>query len=630
MILQKLYELHGSLAKDDSYALAPEGYSMVSISFVINIEADGSYLIEDYRKDGRGREMSVPGPKAHSNKIEAFPFRDTATYLLGFHQGDGQAENTAKRFEESRAFHNRLAEQIDSKETKAVALFFEKIAKEGFSPKEGLDQKIFLNSGVFRYKSPDTFHFVHELPEVESWWEKESPEPLQKTSEGLCLITNRIAPLAVTHSPAIGGNMPAPAQSKAPIVAFNKGKQAFESYGNSDSQALNAPVSQEAATKYCKALNTLLSDDRHKFRIGDTTCVFWTEKPTAIQKDISAYFSGKNITKADENQAAQNSELVDALGKATKHLRRGIPANTELSDSDVPFHLLGLTGQAGGRIGIRFHLTSTLGDLATNLAKHHNDLALERPQKNKEGDKVGFQYPSIRSLMELTGRDSKTQPATLIQGLVSSIIQGTPYPLALTQLILSRIRADRHIDPHIVKEKALETYQAREQAYLRAATLKAFLNRNILTKTTDHKMTEAIDPARKEPAYHLGRLFAVYETAQKSAQPGINRTIRETMYSSASATPLAVFGRLERLHHHHTAKKSHPYGSSKSYSDIVAEIEQHFKGNPAAPYPRSLNLTDQSFFALGYYHQLQHFNQLAETKRNEKASKPKNNQPTEQ
>lgn len=630
MILQKLYELHDALAKDDSYALAPEGYSIVSISFVIDVVSDGSYEIVDYREEGRGRQMSVPGPKAHSNTVEAFPFRDTASYLLGLHQGEGKPENTVKRFQASKAFHQSIASAIDSEEVRAVARFFEKVANEGFTPKEGLDLKMFLNSGVFRYRSSSTYHFVHELPEVRTWGETQSAKPSGKSTEGLCLITNRIAPLALTHTPAIGGNMPSPAQAKAPIVAFNKGKQAFESYGNSDSQALNASISQEAATKYCKALNTLLSDSRHHFPIGETTCVFWTEKPTPIQKDFSAYFSGKNLTKPNTSEITQENQLLDALGKSTQKLRQGIPSETELPDSGVPFHLLGLTGQAGGRIGIRFHLTSTLGELATNLAKHHNDLAIERPRKNNDGDKVGFEYPSIRSIMELTGREAKNQPATLIQGLVSSIIQGSPYPLALPQLIISRIRADRHIDPTINKDKALETYQARQQAYLRAATLKAFLNRNILTKTTDHKMNEAIDPTRKEPAYHLGRLFAVYETAQKSAQPGINRTIRETMYSAASATPLAVFGRLERLHHHHTAKKSHPFGSSESYADIIAIIKQNFKGNPLTPYPRSLNLTDQSFFAVGYYHQLQHFNQLAVTKRNEKTTKTENKQPTEQ
>jgi CRISPR-associated protein Csd1 len=90
------------------------------------------------------------------------------------------------------------------------------------------------------------------------------------------------------------------------------------------------------------------------------------------------------------------------------------------------------------------------------------------------------------------------------------------------------------------------------------------------------------------------------------------------MYSAASATPLAVFGRLERLHHHHTAKKSHPPGSSDSYVDIVSEIGQHFKGG-ATPYPATLNITDQSFFAVGYYHQLQQFRNLSEIKKNKTA-----------
>ncbi len=619
MILQKLYQLHDDLADDDSYALAPEGYSTVSISFIIEIESDGSYRIEDCRHEGRGVPKSVPGPKAHSNKIQPFPFRDTATYLLGFHQGTGQPENTAKRFQASREFHQSLAQEIDSEEARAVAKFYENIATSGFNPPEGLDLKIFLNSGVFRYQSSKAFHFIHESPEVKTWWEEQSSAPAKTGPQGPCLITGKYSPLAIIHTPAIGGNMPAPAQSKAPIVAFNKGNKAFESYGHNDSQALNAPISQEAATKYCKALNTLLGDPRHNFRISETTCVFWTEKPIIIQDDLSKYFSGKTLSQEDESEA-QDSNLLNALNKTTKALRQGKLPGTELPDSQVPYHLLGLTGQAGGRIGIRFHLSSSLGDLVTNLAKHHHDLAIERPRKNKEGDKIGFKFPAIRSLMELTGRDAKSQPATLIQGLVSAIIQGTPYPQSLPQLIINRIRADRHIDPYISKDKALETYQAREAAYLRAATLKAFLNRNILTKATDKKMTETIDPQRQEPAYHLGRLFAVYETAQKSAQPGINRSIRETMYSAASATPLAVFGRLERLHHHHTAKKSHPYGSSESYSNIISQIQQQFKGNPTTPYPRSLNLVDQSLFAVGYYHQLQYFHQLAEVKRSEKNS----------
>ena len=194
---------------------------------------------------------------------------------------------------------------------------------------------------------------------------------------------------------------------------------------------------------------------------------------------------------------------------------------------------------------------------------------------------------------------------------MNSILTGADYPQALATLVLNRIRSDRHIDPTIQRDTALETYRAQEEAYLRVSILKAYLNRNHTMK-----LESAIDETRTEPAYHLGRLFAVYEHAQKNAHDfKLNRTIRETMYSSASATPLAVFGRIERLHHHHTAKKSHPKGgdaeTTGSYADMVKEIKQHFKGQTPI-YPASLNLIGQSLFAVGYYHQLQHFQNLSD------------------
>lgn len=619
MILQKLHDLYSHLEKDGSYDVAPEGYSIVSISFIVELEKDGSFQLLDNREgEGsrrHGRPMIVPGPKAHSTSIEAFPYRDTATYLLGHHQGAGKPENTRIRFEESMRFHRELSLKILTEETIAVARFFENLNSSNWKPD---DPKILTNSGVFRLRG--NLQYIHESPQVIAWWKAQLASNEESGEERFCLITGNYLPVAVTHTPAIGGNMPSPAQAKAPIVAFNKG--AFESYGNKDAQALNAPVSEEAATKYCKVLNALLSDPRHRLQIGDATTVFWTEEPKPIQFSITRFFSGAAVPEED-NAKAQDNILLDALQSQTQAIRQGIPSDITLPDSEVPYHILGLTGQAGGRIGIRFHHTATLGQLVGKLAQHHCDLSINRPAKTEQGEFIGSRFPSIKKLLEQTGREAKNQPPALAGSLIRSILNGTPYPHALPQLVIARIRADRNIDPYIQKDKALDTYIAREQAYLRAAILKAFLNRNHFNKTNKSKMTEALDLTRTEPAYHLGRLFAVYETAQKHAHDWkLERTIRETMYSSASATPLAVFGRLERLHHHHTSKKSHPPGSSDSYADIVGEIDQHFKGSTPI-YPASLGLIDQSLFAVGYYHQLQHFKQLSNIKKETAASNSK-------
>jgi CRISPR-associated protein Csd1 len=450
MILQKLYDLYSHLEKDDSYDVAPEGYSNVSISFIIELEKDGSFQLLDHREgEGNrrhGRSMIVPGPKAHTNEIEAFPYRDTATYLLGYHQGSGIADNTRKRFEESMKFHAELAKLFVTEETIAVARFFEKLGENEWKPD---DPKILTNSGVFRLRG--NLQFVHESPQIISWWNTQI-ESKQETGESrFCLITGNYLPIALIHSPAIGGNMPGPAQAKAPIVAFNKGRGAFESYGNNNDQGLNAPVSEEAATRYCKALNALLSDPRHRLQIGDATTVFWTEEPKPIQFSIARFFSG-GATPEDDGAKAQDNILLDALQSQTQAMRQGIPPQTTLPESQVSYHILGLTGQAGGRIGIRFHYTATLGQLIEKLAQHHSDLNINRPVKAGQDVFIGSQFPSIKKLLEQTGRESKNQPPALAGSLIRSILSGTPYPHALPQMVIARIRADRNIDPYIEKK----------------------------------------------------------------------------------------------------------------------------------------------------------------------------------
>jgi len=96
------------------------------------------------------------------------------------------------------------------------------------------------------------------------------------------------------------------------------------------------------------------------------------------------------------------------------------------------------------------------------------------------------------------------------------------------------------------------------------------------------------------------QLFAVYEQAQRAAHEfKLERTIRETMFSSACATPLAVFVRLDKLNKHHIQKLKK---GTKSFMDnLIDEINQ--KVRASAPLPSALDLKGQSLFCIGYYHQ---------------------------
>src|SRR3546814_12468329 len=56
------------------------------------------------------------------------------------------------------------------------------------------------------------------------------------------------------------------------------------------------------------------------------------------------------------------------------------------------------------------------------------------------------------------------------------------------------------------------------------------------------------------PGYQLGRLFAVYELAQRSALGRVNATIRDKYFGAASATPASVFPLIVRGAQPHLAK----------------------------------------------------------------------------
>ena len=109
-----------------------------------------------------------------------------------------------------------------------------------------------------------------------------------------------------------------------------------------------------------------------------------------------------------------------------------------------------------------------------------------------------------------------------------------------------------------------------------------------------------LDLKNTHTAYRLGRLFAVLERAQEIANPGINATIRDRFYGAASSTPVAVFTTLLRLEKAHLKKM--PPAQAAWFESLIGEVL-----NPVPDFPAHLTLQDQGRFALGYYHQRQHF-----------------------
>jgi CRISPR-associated protein Csd1 len=217
--------------------------------------------------------------------------------------------------------------------------------------------------------------------------------------------------------------------------------------------------------------------------------------------------------------------------------------------------------------------------VAERLVAHFEDLEIARGP----GDPA---HPTLFRILAATAVQGRADavPPRLGGEVVRAILSGGPYPASLLEGSIRRSRAEREV------------------RYVRAATIKACLNRLVRCSRLHMKeLTVSLDPENPDPAYRLGRLFAVLERAQEWASPGLNATIRDRYYGAASTMPLAVFPRLLALKNHHVAKIEPP-GRRTWVERSIGEIMDGIPDIPA-----HLALPAQGAFALGYYHQRQSF-----------------------
>jgi CRISPR-associated protein Csd1 len=387
----------------------------------------------------------------------------------------------------------------------------------------------------------------------------------------MCLVTGDEAPIQRLHT-AIKGVLGAQT-SGANIVSFNT--RAFESYGKTERQGENAPVSQSAAFAYTTALNHLLrKGSSQRIQVGDASTVFWADNDSEFESTAANIFG--EPPKDDPDQGARAAK---SLFEAVQSGKLGGP------DEDNRFHVLGLAPNAA-RISVRFYHCLALRDLAVRILKYFNDLEVVRGPNDA-------QFPSLAGLLKSVAIQNKSEniPPSLGGAIIDTIFAGTnaPYPALWLNAAVGRCRAEQEVN------------------YLRAAAIKACLNRQIRRtadpgsdRSTEKEFLPMLDLSNTNSAYRLGRLFAALEKIQQEASPGLNATIRDRYYGAASSTPVAVFTTLLRLKNAHLKKLS--IGRVMWFEKLLGEIL-----GSVTDFQKHLSLSDQGRFALGYYHQRQDF-----------------------
>jgi CRISPR-associated protein Csd1 len=578
MILQTLTDYYDRLAADpQSSGLAPLGFSAQKISFCVVLDPTGKLCqFQPVGTGDNGKQsfelLIVPGQaKPSGSGINPCFLWDNAAYMLGFKLDDPKPERTRKSFEAFRERHLKWESEIDDAEFAAVCNFLKHWQPARSADHEELAEMV-GSFGVFRIQG--SRQYVHERPAVLDYWQRASASESDQ-SMSQCLVTGDVRPIAQLHEPKIKGVNDAQSGGAA-LVSFNA--EAYTSYGKE--QSLNSPVSVDAAFKYATALNYLLARRDRKVVLGDATTVFWTEKPTPFE-DCFGEIAGQAAAEDDSVRQRTSAFLL--------RLRQGKETDDDLADAEVPFYVLGLSPNAA-RLSVRFWLVSSVGELLRRLQQHLRDLEIIGGSERA---------PTIRDLLDETAPlkngwpDREKIPPLLAGALVRALLTGSAYPEGLYLAVLRRIRAEGFVDTQ--KRNDWRTAAAR-----RAAILKACSNRKFRFTRSHQEVSVSLDPQRSDPGYRLGRWFAVLEKVQEEAyEDKLNATIRDRFFSSAMATPAAVFPRLIRLHQHHLRRIEHP-GRRTNLEKLIQEI-----AGSLATFPPHLRLEDQGLFAIGYYHQRQ-------------------------
>ncbi len=132
------------------------------------------------------------------------------------------------------------------------------------------------------------------------------------------------------------------------------------------------------------------------------------------------------------------------------------------------------------------------------------------------------------------------------------------------------------------------------------------LNRKDRYSKNKEEIKMALDIENNNQAYLCGRLFAVLEKVQSDALPGLNRTIKDSYFASACANPSTVFPKLIKLSQYHIEKLEYKV----KYKIVTGEIMDKLNGK----FPKTLPLSEQGKFIIGYYQQTQDFYKKKEDK----------------
>ena len=572
MLIQALCEYHDILEKNRKIHSAE--YDKEKIDYLILLNDDGTIKnVQDY-------EQCLEFPKREkSTHIISYLIDYRPAYIFGI-----EYNKKSKSFEvnnkKHKAFLDKHINFIEDIYTPIVNAFRNFILN--WDPEVETENELIKKTNNKKCAfclASDVTILLNEDEQIKEKFIKEfSQKDTQYDYKAQCAIYGKELPIARLHD-NIKGIRDAQ-KSGANIVSYNN--NAFTSYGYE--QSYNSNISELAMQKYTRALNYIISNGQTEYLDG-LSMLYWATSSKNTYVDLFSIIINPNKPSLDEASTSNmiKSLLEDVCSGSLNY--KQLNSISEI-DPNVSFYILGIKPN-DSRLSIAFLYRQKFGEILQNIAQHQKDMQISNDNKV---------IPLWRIIVELKSpKASKTKtPDAYKKSLIDSIILGVQYPKSILAQIIIRIKTDSD-----EKDEEGNTISHKINK-IRAGMIKACLNRNSRLNHKEEEITMALNTENKDPAYLCGRLLAILEKIQLSAQPGLNRTIVDSYFSTATTKPDAVFPKLIKLSQFHLIhlRKINDrlrIWFEKQIGDVLDSLDGQFPGR--------LSLQDQGKFILGYYQQ---------------------------
>lgn len=412
--------------------------------------------------------------------------------------------------------------------------------------------------------------------EVQGWWRNwrradqantsaprlEPGDDAADSGSMICLLTGKARKPLSTHPPISGLSGVGGLAMGDVMIGFDK--SAFGSYGLN--QSANAAMGEEAVQKYVDGLNDLIRN--HSRKLANTLVVYWYRSSVPPEDDLMSWLMGMETE--DQSEAAALSAVRRLLDAIRSGARGDLGNNT--------FFALTISG-AAGRVMVRDWMEGRFEDLAAQIEAWFADLSIVA-----RGGHALAHNPKFMAVCGALVRELKDLPPPTAATLWRVAVQGLPIPRPLMAQALSRFRAE-------LVDKDQPGFN-----HARMGLLRAYFVR--LKPGGDTTMTAYLNPDHPAPAYHCGRLLAVFANLQRAALGDVGAGVVQRYYAAASQTPGLMLGRLTANARNHLGKLEPKL--AWRFENLLADVMSRL-GDRA---PRILDLEGQGLFALGYYQQL--------------------------